>query len=211
MAIGIDSIIQMSLNMDHNGARLMNVYCYKVAVLPGAVSAVAYGEAWWNHIKATYRALSQTAAGPVFTSVLVRDLSDPTGELAEYSIPSADRIGTRGTTGAPEAMPNLNAVGVRLTVGTRVTRPGQKRIPFMTEWDVAGEQVASGYITLVQSVAAVVSTRAVLGAPAAAVALDPVVVGLNVDGTIRAHQLVTGYNVNPYVTSQVSRKHGRGA
>lgn len=211
MAIAVDSILQLSLNMDHNGARLMNVYCYKVAVLPAPVSAVAYGEAWWNHVKATYRALSQTAAGPVFTSVLVRDLSDPTGELAEYSIPTADRTGTRGTTPNPEAMPNLNAVGVRLTVGTRVTRPGQKRIPFMTEYDVAGEQVAAAYVTLVQSVAGVVSSRAILGAPAAGVAIDPVVVGLNTDGTIRAHQLVTGYNVNPYVTSQVSRKHGRGA
>lgn len=211
MAIAVNSIIEFSLNMDHLGSRLMNVYTYKVAVLPGAVSAVAYGEAWWNHVKTAYRALSQSAAGPVFTSVLVRDLSDSAGELAEYSIPTADRTGTRATTAAPEALPNLNAVGMRLTVGTRVTRPGQKRIPFLTEADIAGDAVSATYVGLVQTLGGVVSARAILGAPAAGVAIDPVIVSRDATGAVTADQVVIGYNVNPYVTSQVSRKRGRGA
>jgi len=49
-----------------------------------------------------------------------------------------------------------------------------------------------------------------LGAPAVGVVLAPHVVGLNADGTVRAAQPITGYVINNSVTSQVSRKFGRG-
>lgn len=210
MAIGVGQLLQISLVARVASSDVMNVWSYEVMSSPALITATHVGEAWWNHVSSVYRAMSQVAAGPVFQSVLVKELGNPVGELGEFAIPTAEKTGTRATTAAPNMLPAFNAAGARLIVSSRLTRPGQKRFPFLTEADSSDDSVEAAFLTLVGNTLDVANSTIILGAPAATLTLAPVVVGLNADGTIRAHQPTLGHVLNPYVTSQVSRKHGRG-
>jgi len=56
----------------------------------------------------------------------------------------------------------------------------------------------------------VMAAGMILGAPAALVQLDPIVTRKDATGAVTAHQPVTGFLIASQVTSQVSRKPGRG-
>lgn len=210
MALGVGSLLELTLDMVLLGSHVMNVYQYQIAVAPSTKTADEIAEAWWNHVKAAYRALAITPGGRQFDSVTCRELNNPTGELAEYSIPTADQDGTRPAGSLGSYMPSFTSVGVRLTVGSRTTRPGQKRIPFLSEGDVANNDVGATFVGLVQSLMDVMTTNIVLGDPAELLVLDPIVTRKDATGAVTAHQPVTGYVINPYATTQVSRKIGRG-
>jgi hypothetical protein len=210
MAITTGSIIEVSLKQLFSGQQMYNVYHYGVVEIIGTVNASNYAAAWWNHVKTNYRGLAQSIYGQVFDSVRVVEMGASDGEFAEFAIPTGERTGTRPTTAEPQSLPTFNAVGVRLTVGTRETRPGQKRITFMSEADTVGNSVEAGFLGGVQSLAALLSVPIVLGSPAAGCVLQPCVVRKGPAYSVLASQAITGYLVNPYVTSQVSRKQGRG-
>lgn len=210
MAITTGSRIAVTLKMLMSSQTIMQVWTYNVLEIVGTPTAAHYGQAWWNHVKATYRALSAVGLGSVFQSVLVTELGNPTGEYGEFGIPLAEKAGTRAAPADADVMPIFVAAGVRLNVPARVTRPGQKRFPFLTQTDVVLNDLQSQFTTLLTSHMDVMIANMTLGAPAAGVVLVPAVVGLNADGTIRGSQVTTSYTINPQVTSQVSRKVGHG-
>lgn len=210
MGTTIDHAYEITLKMSNGGSSLFNVFQYWC--LAGTVTATGadLGEAWWNHVKAVYRGLVVGSWGPFFDSVVSRDLTDPLGLFGEFAIPSAERAGTRATPTASQWLPTFNAVGVRLAVGERTTRPGQKRLAILAEEDVVGQDVQAGILALVNSWGLVMTANMLLGAPAALTSLDPIVVRKDATGAVVANQPITGFVVNPRVTSQVSRKYGRG-
>lgn len=210
MAIGVGTLLEISLGMIADGQSAMNVYQYEVTVSPSTKSAAEVAEAWWNHVKTNYRALAVSGGGRQFDKVVVRELNNPTGELAEFSVPAGEQDGTRAAGSLGPYLPTANAVGVRLTVGTRATRPGQKRIPFLTEGDVTGNPVGATFIGLTEALMGTMTGTITLGDPAEFVVLDPIITRKDATGAVTAHQPVTGFIVNPYVSSQVSRKYGRG-
>lgn len=188
----------------------MNTFDYNVLEIIGTPTADHYAQAWWNHVKTNYRALVGSSFGAVLMSVKVNELGNSVGEYGEYAIPLAEQTGTRSAPSDTTPAPVFNAAGVRLTVGTRLTRPGQKRFPFLYRDDLNSQVIASTYATPLNTLMTTLTANMTLGAPAAGVVLVPHVVGLNPDGSIRQSQLVTGFLANPNVTSQVSRKVGRG-
>lgn len=210
MPLATGTPVEITLKATNGGQDYTNVWSYVRGGDLTDPSAVNLAEAWWNHVKTVYRALPNTGMGAVFNTVVVRQMNNAAGELAEFSIPTGERTGTRTPPAASEGLPTFNATGVRLTVGTRVTRPGQKRIGWMTESDVAGNDVAGAWITLVTNLMNVMSVEFVLGAPAAAAVLTPVVASKDAEGLYDVTQDITGYLINSQVTSQVSRKAGRG-
>jgi len=210
MAIGTLSKIAVTLTMDQAIGKAMNVWTYNVLEIIGTPTAGHYAEAWWNHVKTAYRALVPAGYGNSFQSVLVRELGNSTGEYGEYGIPAGEQVGTRTGGTDNDFMPSFAAAGVRLTVGTRVTRPGQKRFPFLQQGDVNVNSLGTTFNGLLVTLMDIMEANMTLGAPAAGVVLVPAVVSLNADGSIRTSQLVTGYKINPFVTSQNSRKAGRG-
>lgn len=210
MATIIDHAYEITLKMSNGGSSLFNVFQYWCLAGTVTTDGADLGEAWWNHVKGVYRGLVVGAWGPFFDSVVSRDLTDPTGLYGEFAIPSAERAGTRTAPAASQWLPTFNAVGVRLAVGTRVTRPGQKRLPILAEEDVVGQDVQAAILSLVNSWGLVMTANMVLGAPAALTSLDPVVVRKDATGAYVANQVITGFVVNPRATSQVSRKYGRG-
>lgn len=211
MAIGVNSLLEVSLSMQFYGQQVMNVWQYEVDTWPAAVGAVAVGEAWWAHVQTAYRAAMVTSGARIFDSVIVRELNNPTGELAEYSIPSASSDGTRAAGTLGSFLASFNAVGVRLTVGTRATRSGQKRFVGLTEGDVAGNDVSATFIGLIDTLMDIMVVNLTLGAPAALTVLAPVVCRKDTTGAVIASQPVLGHVINPYVTTQNSRKYGRGS
>lgn len=210
MAIQTGSKVSVTLTTGAYNLTQMMVWSYNVLEIIGTPTAADYATAWWNHVKTAYRALAATGNGAVFRSVKVLELGNRTGEYGEYAIPSGEQTGTRTNPSDADADAPFVAAGVRLTVAARYTRPGQKRFPFLMQQDTANGVVGAAYSALLVTLMNVMVANITLGAPAAGVVLVPNVVGLNPDGTIRASQLVTGYAINPYTTSQVSRKFGRG-
>lgn len=211
MAIGAGSLIEVSLMQSFlSGNSVMNVFQYLVQGTFGPAGASAVGEAWWNHVKDEYRAICTTNASP-FRSVLVRELDDPAGAYGEYSIPTSEWPGTRPPP-AGDWMPMFVTAGVRLTVDTRVTRPGQKRFSYLTESDCDGTYLSLGYSVPLGALMDVLTTELVLGAPVAGGSLLPIITKKDgATGAVLAHQPVTGYIINNAVTHQVSRRVGRGA
>lgn len=211
MAITEGTKLRISLYATFHGQQCMNVWYYNVTGTFTGISAGAVGNAWWQRVKTDYRALVDVAFSNVFEKVLVTDVSEALGEYGEYSIPTGERVGTRSVASA-SGMPPFVAAGARLSVATRVTRPGQKRFAWVLEQDTSGPSVSTTYIDLANAVLAKAAVAGTLGVPALGMDLQPIVA--RVDPTTRvvtAWQPITGYTVSPTLTSQVSRKMGRGA
>lgn len=189
-----------------------NVQWYRVEGIGSLViDANDLGEALWNDMKVDFRAMMEVADGPTFEDILLQE-PGASGAYGTFAIPTAEKSGTRTVATAGQALPPANAAGFRLTVGTRVTRPGQKRIVGATEADNNGLEWAAGYLSLLDTLAAHWASPLVMGSPAVGVALTPEIVRYDpVSKVVVARQDVTGYVVNTRPTTQVSRKWGRGS
>lgn len=210
MAIGADSLIELTVNMLVGGSQTLNVWQYVVSQHSVGVEAIHIAEAWWNQVKTPYRALAIANYGSVFQSVRIRELNDPAGDYAEFDVPSGEQAGNRTNPADVDVMPYHVATAVRMTVGTRLTRPGQKRFPFATQTDIIGSAVQPAWKTLVTTLMNAAVGTLTLGAPAALEVLDLIVCRKDGQGTVTASQKVSGFLVANYASSQNSRKIGRG-
>lgn len=168
------------------------------------------GEAYWNDIKTLWRSCHRAASNDVTTSILV---SEPgaSGAYGEFAIPVGEQQGTRAAPTQSEYLPPYCAAAVRLTVATRATRPGQKRFWGLLEEDNSNGALGSAMAALVASLAPKFSSVLTLGAPVATGNLFPEIVHL--EGSpevVTARQDVAGFIVAPNVSTQNSRKIGRG-
>ena len=210
MAIALGSKIDITLNYAISNVQMRTVFSYLVFELVATPGAVQYAEAWWNHVKGTTRALFGSGIGDIFSSVTVRELNNAAGELGEWDIPTAERAGTRSAPTQNNLMPYFVTAGARLTVGTRLTRPGQKRMSGLYEEDNASGYLQPAYKALLASWLNVITNPLTLGAPAAGVVLSPQVFRRDVTGAVIAEQPVVGYVINNNLTSQNTRKYGKG-
>lgn len=210
MALSTNSLIEIELHMMSYNQVMMNTFQYRFSEFEFGVTLAQVLPAWWNHVKATYRAMAALGLGQVFQKVVGRELNAPTGELAEFGIPEGEQVGTRANPSPADFMPPFAAAGVRLLVSTRATRPGQKRLPLLAEADNQNGSLQPTFTALVVNWANVITSTMTLGAPAALTALEPIICRKTPQGLVTAHQLVTGYLINPLVTTQNSRKIGRG-
>jgi hypothetical protein len=192
------------------GQAWYNVWQYELNLPAEGMTAADLGEAWWNHVKGTYRAIAINNQTGVFQSVLVKSLESLVGDAGEFPIPIGEGAGTRTPPTDLTIQPSFLAAGVRLSVGTRLTRPGQKRFAFLTEEDSAQNALGSAFNGLVNTHMNLMSAPMILGVPALLTELLPVVVRKDATGVAVLHQDITGFVINPNVTSQVSRKIGRG-
>lgn len=170
------------------------------------------GEAWWNDVKTVVRNFVPYAASLTLNSVFVEEPGS-TGAYGEFPIPIGERLGTRGspTDQSTSLLPPFVAAGIRQTVGSRITRPGQKRFPGLVEADITTGSLQSGALAVLTPVGSKWSTTITLGAPVATGTLTPVIVQTaSLTGPVIIAQDVTGYLVAVEPTSQVSRKVGRG-
>lgn len=210
MAIGAGSLIEVVVGGNMLNTTWMNNWTFEVVGETGSPSAENIAEAIWNDIKTPYRALVSAVYTSAFQFVRIREMDSATGEYGEFSVPSAEQAGS-GPTSTSTYLPLFNALGIRFTVGTRLTRPGQKRIPGARGEDINTLVFNAAYLAKADTFAQAMLDCQVLGSPAVATEVRLSVVRLNpATGLPAAHQPVTGFLVNPNVTSQVSRKPGVG-
>lgn len=209
MAIGSGSLIEVVVTGSYDGQTMSNVWQYEVTSSPGGITGEEYAAAWWNNVKTVYRAVPTTPFTNAFESVSVRELDTLVGDYGVYAVPSGERAGTGSVGSEASPLPLFNAIGVRLSVGTRVTRPGQKRFSGLVEADSDNARLQSRAISAAEALMTHMVAGLTLGAPALTATMALAVVRKDVDGLPVAYQQVQGYSVNPYMTSQVSRKKTR--
>jgi hypothetical protein len=169
------------------------------------------GEAWWNDVKAAWRAMAPSSSDAVFKSVFVREYNG-LGGYGEFPIPVGEIFGTRSATGLGDFMPPYVAAAGKLSVATNVTRPGQKRLPFALEGDNVNGKIQAAFQTLCNAVLAKYSTTITLGAPVATGVLVPQIVRkAGSPPAPSAWQDVVGYVLNQNFSTQNSRKFGHGS
>jgi len=211
MAFTEGDLVEISVSGLNAGITYMNVYQYEILGTFSGIDGGQVANAWWQHVKSTYRAVVANSYSTYFQEVIVRELNDPTGEFGTYAIPSGEAAGTRVPASETGQLPPYVAVGAKLVVGTRVTRPGSKRYGGLVELDNNAGYVNGPVFAATEALLAVLTTNMTLGAPAVGMALDPIICKKAVDGSVVAHQPIVGYLVSGNLTSQVSRKIGRGS
>lgn len=211
MAITEGNLLEVAVKQTAFQQQILNTWTYQVTGTFSGISAGAVANAYWQAVKATYRGVIADQYNPYFSAVSVRVLDDPLGDYGEYSVPTGERAGTRSA-GTGDLAPVFLATGVRLTVDTRVTKPGQKRFGGLMEGDLTNGVVSGSVVAAIDALMTVAAIGTLtLGSPALGMDLLPVVVRRNpTTGLPTASQAITGYLVNIQVTSQNTRKIGRG-
>lgn len=185
----------------------MNRYWFRPeGAVATTVTMAHIAEAFWNNVKSVVRAMGSTStAVNTFDSVAGRQW-DAGEAYGDFTIPSSEKAGTRGAGDDNEWLSPILAFAGRFSVGTHTTRPGQKRLPFLREGDITGYVLAPATLELFADVMDIMSHDITLGAPALATVLVPIVVRTPVLGIASVYQDITGFSVNEWVSSQVSRK-----
>ena len=210
MALSVGSILQFSLSGIIYGQRVMNVWHFAIANQQGTPSIVNYAEAWWNHVKDEYRAIPAAQYDTAFLNIHAVEADNLTGEAGDFPIPTGERAGTRSNQ-STTFQPAFLAAGAKLNVATRATRSGQKRFYGLVEADVTDGILQSSIVTAMNDLLGIMTSTLSLGAPALGGGLRAVVARKDaVTGVVTATQNVTGYTISPNVTTQNTRKVGRG-
>lgn len=208
----ITSTLEVSIRGVYLGQNVEVVQWYAPA---GAAfltaNAQAVGEAYWNDIKTLWRAAHVPTALDLTQSIFVREPGE-TGAYGEYAIVPGEQQGTRDPSGTGGLMPPYVVVAMRESVSSRVTRPGQKRFWGVNEGDNTDGVLGAGLSSLIDALAVKFDSVITLGAPVATGTLAPIVVRIDRGtGDITASQNVDGHVINPYLSTQNSRKVGRGS
>lgn len=211
MAFGVGSLIEIAVEGTVFTQQQMNVWTYRLSAYPGPVTAAQIAEAFWQHVKAATRGVGVSIHTNLYQTVRVRELDDPLGLFGSYAVPTAEQSGTRSS-GGSEDTPSFVALGARLHVGSRTTRPGSKRFAGLCEADIVGQSPSPTARAAVQALLDVACVPITLGAPAALIGLSPVIVRRDpTTGLPVAWQYIESATATNLVTTQNTRKLGRGS
>lgn len=198
----VPDVYKLTVRQTSQGEPIINVFYYRdVAVVAPTPISVAQG--FWDKVKVAWRGIPTTTQSYTFDNILCEQLFAPLG-FATLSIPLAEQTPTRVLTSEPQ--PTWVAGLIRLTVATRSTRPGGKRISGLTENDTVGNNVNSAMITLLQALGNVFDDT--FNSSPGASAMTPVIVGYPTPAPTNKPlrvQDVIGNSVDARVSHQVSR------
>lgn len=194
------------------GQEVLNVYWYEMATDFGGATALEIAENWWTAMGTYIRAVQHTALNHV--SITAESI-DGSMDFATYTIPAG---GENGAIGTGDCMPPFTTFSITLVPENRSVRPGGKRIAGVPEGVVAtGGVVDSGVMADLIILADEMADQ--LNFLLALDAYVPVIVGFPhpVSPTGRPARLsrvevrVASGSVSPYVSTQNTRKYGRGS
>lgn len=205
-----DAIIWKLTNGLYGKDEICNVGGFEVTgVTEGGMDLQSLAMRWWQARQTGIRGLIASAAGPLFMKVVVDVINVQNKPYAEHAIPPAEQTGTRSIGNVGDLTPTFFALPIKLLVGTRLTRPGYKRIYGIGEADFSGNALTPAVQLLAAAAAAAWGSEATYfedGPGTASVTLAPVVISRNRNGSFRAMQRVNGFQVGNKPTTQNSRK-----
>lgn len=212
MAIDIGNVVRITDKQTFDAQQVLNVYYYNIDSTPGSTPD-EIAQAWWEKMNASIRAVQ--TSGVVHNEVLIENL-DGTLDFGRYVPATGSNAGTCIET---QPLSAFAAYGITLTVSTRLVRPGSKRIVGIPEAYNGDYGVLTGAAVGLLNTLGEDMTEDVSFGLLGAGMMHPVIVGFPhpESPTGRPARLervdfeVTGYLVNPYVTTQNTRKRGRGA
>jgi len=212
MTIYGNEIVRVTDVQTYFAQQVLNVYYYKTATDFGGTSAAELAETFWFYFGDKLRACQSYELS--HWNINVESL-DGSLDFGTYTIPPAEREGTQVDT---NSMSPFAAYGIKLVVSTRQVRPGSKRISGVGEAAVGnGGAILTPQLTVLNTLADQMTQNLV-----SLLTLDvmlPVIVGFPhpVSPTGRPARLtrvdfpVVSASVMPTLTTQNTRKYGRGA
>lgn len=213
MASGNGQIVRITLRGVVYTEQWENVYHYRQNNDTPA-TYLEWATAFWTNLKAAWRAFQVVDASVRTLTVLIEQIGG-TEQFGEYTIPLLEQVGLRSASSA--ILPTFNAAGIKLVPTTRVVRPGAKRFIGLREEDSNGTALEAGTKTLVDNIGIALLNPLAYGLLSAAAA-DLIIYGPVLAPTEHnpagrpdpVYSNVVSYLTNPNITSQVSRKVGRG-
>jgi len=212
--MNVGNLIQITVSTRFSGNELRNIFHYEVTNTVGDPALSDVLEAFEAQV--VPEMADVIVGGAYIYGLHGENLTD------ETSIADLDLALTHPGTRAGDAMPMFNALGIKLIRTTKATRQGQKRFGPVSETDSTSGVFTSGLITAAEALGAVLIAEldADDGAGNSAT-LIPVIYGEALPerpskrgGTLPARDSfknpIGGFSVNSLVTSQVTRKPGRG-
>ncbi len=209
MAISAGDIYRITVAGTDGVQILNNVWFLEIDGTPAPpISVAALCEGWWNHVKTAYRGVACTPWTTAYMSVFAEQVNAVGGGYGVYPIAAGENGGSRAPGSAPAStvMNTWSAIGMRLNVDTKQTRPGQKRLWGLVEGDVSGNNLESAPYVAATALGAVMDDSMNLGAPALAVVCHMVVRRTAPDDVVSVVQPVASASVSARVRSQVSRR-----
>lgn len=212
--MNVGNLIQITAATRFAGNEMRNIFHYEVTAVTGDPAL--------SDVLTTFEAdvvpdmANVIVGGAYIYSLHAENLTDET-TIADLDM-GTDHPGTR----AGDAMPMFNALGIKLIRTNKTTRQGQKRFSPVSETDSTAGVFSAGLVTAAEALgAALVADLEVDDGAGNTATLIPVIYGEALPerpskrgGTLPARPSamnpVSGYTVNPLVTSQVTRKPGRG-
>lgn len=216
MSLGSDDIIRLTLRQQYDSQECLNVFFYSWENGTGA-TPTQLCESWWENFKAVWRPVVPPAV--TFDAILLEDL-DGDRDYVEYAIPTADRSGTAAP-GTNALMPSFVAYGLKILPEGRLVRPGSKRIVGVNE-NASNDYgvVTPTLVEQLQDIADLIPTTVEVGLGGILGFMHPVLVGFPHDESPVQHRPartervavpIASCVVNPVLTTQNTRKRGRGA
>lgn len=210
MAFSLGDKVEVTLHMRSGADEFRNVWGYELGgTVSPTIQAAHICEAWWNHMKGSYRAAMSSGMGNTFFKVSCKSLMSSVGDAGEWAIPTGEQAGTR-TPPAGDIAPVFLAATAKLVVPSRLTRPGSKRFFGLYEADIILNNVVAGYQTLIAAILNAQLPNFILGAPAATLQLNPVVISKDTSGLHSVSQQWNSFIISNLVSTQNTRKLGRG-
>lgn len=200
------TVLQLNVRGTFMQQKIQNVYHFRLVGAADDGYMAAFAEGFWNHIKDEFRATQPLNSTLNYTDVTCEALAGA-HPFGQYTIPLAEQPGTRAT--STLFMPPFNSVNITFNVADRAVRPGSKRYAGLVEEDnangVLSDSLQALYATLAEKLIEDVTV------------VDPAMSGIfviygreNDSRPVPVSRPVVGYKVSPNISSQNSRKFGRG-
>jgi len=204
MTIAQNDVVQLTVHQSYGGSNLVNCFTYQnLNVLASTAEELA--EAFWNYVKDDW--MDAVSSDLKFSRVELTSYGEDQ-DVATFTIPVGETEGNRGSI---LSAPDFVAASVRLDRASRVTRPGFKRFCGVAEEDYEFPgSLTSGGIAVWSPFVALLDDQIDFG-PLNADSIKPVIYSppnSRHEGIIV--QAVTAAVLMPRVTTQNSRKLGRG-
>jgi len=210
--VDVGSKVRIVVNQLLLGQQVQNVLHYEVTDTAVDDTYAELAQGWWDDIKAAWRAA--VVIGLTIDSVEAYDNEDSLGDYGIYTIPLAERPGLNGS----DVESPFIASGFRFGVDNRTTKPGYMRLSGVRDGEIDAAGVINAtlltkYTTLATALLngfnyglllAGHAKLVVYGAPHPASTRYPA-------RDVAVYNTVTAITVPTNVTTQNTRKIGRGA